>query len=267
VLPVVLLALAGCGSDDDAGDAATTDQATPGTAAADTTAAEVTAATDPASAATTEVPDTTEPPAVEALDAVELLTSMNLVGTDYGPDYTVTVDVADLSTPNAVAAREAAESTPECGSTEAPLPYSTLSSGARIDFANAIGATSSAEVVVMPMEAAAIGYLEALRSDETIPTCMGLATLKTLTGAPPGITIGMENFRFGDPIASYGEDQVTAASDLVISQDGAVLLNVEGGSRYSRIGNVILVVSGTSPGTDDFAPVFYAKALEALDAS
>jgi hypothetical protein len=268
VLPVALLALAGCGSDDDAGDAATTDQATPGTAAADTTAAEVTvAATDPSSAATTEVPDTTEPPAVEQLDAVELLTSMNIVGTDYGPDYTVTVDVADLSTPNAVVAREAAENTPECGSTEAPLPYSTLSSGARIDFANSIGATSSAEVVVMPMEAAAIGYLEAMRSDETIPTCMGLATLKTLTGAPPGITIDMENFRFGELIANYGDDQVTTASDLVISQDGAVLLNVEGGSRYSRIGNVILVVSGTSPGTDDFAPVFYAKALEAIDAS
>jgi hypothetical protein len=174
-----------------------------------------------------------------------------------------------LSAPNAVAAREAAESTPSCDppTVEAPLPYSTLSSGARIDFVNSIGATSFAYVLVMPMEAASIGYLEALRNDETIPTCMGEATLKTLTGAPEGITIGMENFRFLDPVAGYGDDQVTTGSDLVISQDGTVLLTVVGGSRYTRIGNVILVVGGTNPDAEAFAPIFYERALAAIEAA
>jgi hypothetical protein len=122
-------------------------------------------------------------------------------------------------------------------------------------------------VIVMPMEAAAIGYLEALRSDEMIPTCIGEATLKTLTGAPEGITIGMENFRFLEPLAGYGDDQVATGSDLVITQDGTVLLTVVGGSRYTRIGNVILVVGGTNPGVEEFAPIFHDKALAAIEGS
>ncbi len=189
VIPALLLSLTGCGSDDDAATADAATGATTDAPAVDTTTVESTAATTgpPASSApTTEEPTTTEAATVAELDAVELLSSMNLVGTDYGPDYTIAVDVADLSTPNAVAAEEAAAATPECGppTVEAPLPYSTMTSGARIDFVNSIGGTASAQLVVMPMEAASIGYLEALRSDETIPTCVGLATLRDVDRRP-----------------------------------------------------------------------------------
>lgn len=270
-IPVMLLALAGCGSDGDNTEPdATTEASADATA---TTDAEEAATTEPSpdtSASTTEAMPSTEAPATTTqLDAVELLSSMGLVGSDYGADYTVAVDVADLSTANAVAGREAAESTAECEppTVEAPLPYSTLTSGARIDFINSIGATSSAHLIVMPMEAAAIGYLEALRNDEQIPTCIGVATLKSLTGAPEGITMDMENYRFDDPVAGYGDDQVRTGSDLVISQDGTVLLTVPGGSRYTRIGNVILVVGGTSPDADNFAPTFYDRAIGAIEAA
>jgi len=119
----------------------------------------------------------------------------------------------------------------------------------------------------MKAEEAAIGYLEAIRSDEGFPTCSGLATLKTLTGAPAGITLEMENFRFNDAVAGFGDDQAYPADDVVIVQDGTVLLTLEGGTRYSRIGNVILVVGGTSLDADAFAPVFYERAMAAIEAT
>jgi hypothetical protein len=58
------------------------------------------------------------------------------------------------------------------------------------------GGAAWAGLVVMPAEEAAIGYLKAIRSDEGFPT-------------------------------GYGDDQVYPASDLVIAQDGTVLLSVE----------------------------------------
>lgn len=271
-IPILLLALAGCGSNDDTADpGATTDAPVENTVTTD--AEEVAATTEPppeTSAPTTESPTVTEAPATTIQpDALELLSSMGLVGTDYSADHTIAVEADDLTTPNAVAHRETARSTPECGppTVEAPLPYSTLTSGARIDFVSSIGATSSAYLVVMPNEAAAIGYLEALRDDEGIPTCIGVATLKSLTGAPEGITMEMENFRFEVPVAGYGDDQVTVSNDLVISQDGTVLLTVTGGSRYSRIGNVILVVGGVTPDAEAFAQIFYDKAVSAIEAA
>jgi class 3 adenylate cyclase len=207
--------------------------------------------------------------AAPQLDAVELLKSMALVGTDFGPGYSIQNDVADLSSPNAVAEREAAQATPECGppTAEAPLPYSTLSSGARIDFTTESGGAAWVELVVMPVEGAAIGYLEAIRRDEGFPTCSGLVALKGLTGAPPGMTLAMENFRFKSAVDGYGDDQVYPASDLVIAQDGTVLLTVEAGTRYSRIGNAILLVNAVSPDGDAFAPVFYERAVTAIEAS
>jgi hypothetical protein len=194
---------------------------------------------------------------------------MALMGTDYGPEFSIQNDVSDLSSPNAVAEREAAQATPECGppTVEAPLPYSTLSSAARIDFTSPLGGTATAELVVMPVEELAIGYLKAIRGDEGFPTCSGLATLKTFTGTPAGMTLAMENFRFKDPVEGFGDDQVYPASDVVIVQDGTVLLTLEGGTRYSRIGNVILIVNGLDADADAFAPVFYERAAAALQAS
>ena len=81
------------------------------------------------------------------------------------------------------------------------------------------------------------------------------------------MTLAMENFRFESAVDGYGDDQVYPASDLVIAQDGTVLLTVEAGTRYSRIDNVILIVNGTSVDADAFAPVFYERAVAAIEAS
>jgi hypothetical protein len=270
-MPILVVSSAACGSEDDVAETVATTEVLVGASstAADTVVESTTAAQTTDAPQTTTAPQTTGAPATEPLDAVELLSSMGLQGTDYSPDHAIAVDVADLSTPNAVSAFDAAAATPECGppTVEAPLPYRTLSSGARIDFVSSIGATASASVVVMPVEAAAIGYLEALRNDEMIPTCIGRAVLRGLTDAPPGITLDMENFRFLDQIDGYGDDQVIAGSDLVISQDGSVLLTVVGGARYSRIGNVILVVDGVDPDAATFASLLYERAVAAIDAN
>lgn len=271
----LLLALASCGDDDASttvATAATSESATSGPTTAPPTTEPPTIeppTTEPpttakaTTAATTNPPTTTAPP----VDAVELMTSLQLVSTDYSPDHSILTDVTDLpSSPSTAALIEAVAATPECAglAVQAPFPHAMMSSGALIEFISAIGATSSASLIVLADTAAAAAFMEAVRSEERYPTCLLLATLKTLV-APPGITLDLVDFRFLDALPGYGDDQVIPAGDLVISQDGAVLITVVGGTRFSRIGKVILAVGGVSPTADAFAVLLYERTLTALE--
>ncbi len=270
----LVLMLAGCGDDGDAAASPTSATASEATGGPISTTAPTTTPTPESTAPESTAPKTiiapeTSPPTTEAtllVDAVELLSSLKLVGTDYGPDYSIHVDVDDLASPGGVLIQEAVQATPECDAVtiDAPLPYTDMSSGARIEFISSIGATNSTTLVVMPTPDAAAAYLEAIRSDPQFPVCNGLATLKTLTGAPEGITMEMVDFRLEGPLPGNGDDQAFVAEDLVIYQDGVELLTVVGGARYSRVDNVIIVVGGVSPDADAFASLVYERTAAAL---
>ncbi len=265
----LVLMLAGCGDDGDSAaspTSATASEATSGPIS--TTVPTTTPARESIAPETTVAPETS-PPTTEAsllVDAVELLSSLQFVGTDYGPDYSIHADVDDLASPGGMLIQEAVQATPECDAVtiDAPLPYTDMSSGARIEFISSIGATNSTTLVVMPTSDAAAAYLEAIRSDPQFPVCNGLATLKTLSGAPEGITMEMVDFRLEGPLPGFGDDQAFVAEDLVIYQDGVELLTVVGGARYSRVDNVIIVVGGVSPDADAFASLVYERSAAAL---
>jgi hypothetical protein len=222
--------------------------------------------TAPADATATPVPPTpTATPAPPTVSSVERLGGLALTGEDLEDGWASIGGAVDLAThPDGL--RPYMAEAPSCeGLIDILLPYETAIDGARIDFANATtGSTGWIELITMPDEPSAVAYMEQLRSDDGLPACLSDAVVAQLAfNAGPTLSVEATDPRYSDPIENYGDDQVVMSSDLFVTS-GPTEVTITAGGRFSRIGNLILVVNGAANPMDRFAATYYEKVQAAI---
>lgn len=272
----VMLALVAtaCGDDDGDDKTATNDTAPTEAAATEaTTAEDVTeAATDSATeeAAPTEETEapTATPTPEPAQSALEVLQAAGVSALDVGLTWEVFREPHDLPT-SPEDLRPFTAAVPECAGIEdlVPVPYATLQSAARIDFAQPTG-PADALLVAMPDEAGAVAFMTSMRETPAFIPCLEKAVAAYLEAGwlPEGVAFTVDDPREGEAIAGYGDDQFFALADAVVTSGGTEIARVPAGSRYSRLGSFILVAGGASE-MDGFAPIYYERIEAVLNGS
>lgn len=199
--------------------------------------------------------------------AIELLESLGLTGESVGEGWTVTVEPHDPVT-SATSYRNATPNIETCeGITDiAPIPYDAMVDAAKMDFNQPVDQNDvEIDLVVMPDEAAAITFMEQVRTTTNFFPCLRDVILRYLdTLLPEGFESTADFQRVGEPIPGFGDDQHVSLTDYVITVGDSEFRTIPFSDRYSRVGNLILYVSGPTAEVDTFAANFFELVSDAV---